>query len=182
MTSVDWDGYEVWNPGVDRPLDEATRADSLAAYDRLMAAKAERIEMLRRLLEANGVVLDSSDEGIQALNDWFRRELEPDERAPTEPRPLWFSVISDIGLFLGDVLVERFPGLEWRIFDKGKKDVAYQRHVIMGFDAPNPNYNIDPVMRVADYARDLLENPDEAEDDAFVGLLSWAEKHAPQRA
>lgn len=33
--------------------------------------------MLKRLLAANGTELDGSDEAVQALNDWFRRELEP---------------------------------------------------------------------------------------------------------
>lgn len=115
------------------------------------------------------------------MNDWFLRELEPDPEDTMEPRPLWFSVISDIGLFLGDVMIERFPGVEWRFFEKGQKAAAYQRHVIMGFDAPNPKYNIDPGMRVADYAREVVEGVDDVEEDAFVQMVKWAEKHAPQR-
>jgi len=180
--SVDWDSYDIWNPGVDRPLHELSRAEAKAAYDRLMAAKPERFENLRRLLAANGLQLETSDQGIQALNDWFLRELERDPRDPLEPRPIWFSVASDIGLLLGDTMIERFPGLEWRFFDKGKKDVAYQRHVIMGFDTPNPNYNIDPTMRVAEYAREVAEGVDDVEDDGFARMLKWAEKHSPQRA
>jgi hypothetical protein len=52
----------------------------------------------------------------------------------------------------------------------------------MGFDAPNPNYNIDPAMRAADYARDAVEGVDDLEDDGCVHMLRWAGKHAPQRA
>jgi hypothetical protein len=66
---MDWDSYVVWDPGVDRPAHELSRAEARAAYDRLMAAKSERIANLRRLLAANGLDLETSDERVQALNE-----------------------------------------------------------------------------------------------------------------
>jgi len=39
-------------------------------------------------------------------------------------------------MYLGDLIVKRAPGLEWRFFDKGKKDISYQHPILMGFDVP----------------------------------------------
>ncbi len=58
--SVSWDGYTPFDPGVDRPLDEVSRREARAAFDRLMAAKSQRIEELRQLLAANGLTLGTS--------------------------------------------------------------------------------------------------------------------------
>ena len=76
--SVDWDDYRPYNPGVDRPLDELPRKEARPGAERMIATRGERIEALKRLARANGIELDGSDESIQALNDWFRRELKPD--------------------------------------------------------------------------------------------------------
>lgn len=119
--SIDWDDYTPLNPGIDRPLHELPRKKARAVYEQMMATKGERIEMLKRLLAANGIELDGSDEAVQALNDWFRKELEPDPQDPGAPRPLWFAVIHDIGMYLGDLIIERAPALEWRFFDKARR-------------------------------------------------------------
>jgi hypothetical protein len=50
--SIDWDGYEPYNPDVDRPLQQLPHKQARAAYERMMATKGERIEMLKRLLVA----------------------------------------------------------------------------------------------------------------------------------
>ena len=169
--SVDWDGYQPYHPGIDRPLRELPRKEARAAYDRMMASKGERIEALKRLLRTNGIELDDSNESIQALNDWFRRELEPDPEDPGAPHPQWFAVIHDIGMYFGDLIVERAPGLEWQFFDKGKKDVSYQHPVLMGFDVPNPKYNADIPWAVNLYAHRLLNDAAEGEDEYLVELV-----------
>lgn len=40
---MNWNGYEVSDPGVDRPLGEFPRREARAAFDRLMDARRERI-------------------------------------------------------------------------------------------------------------------------------------------
>jgi hypothetical protein len=71
--------------------------------------------------------------------------------------PEWYSVVNDVALFLGDVILERCPGLRWEFFTGGKKDVAYQRHVIMGFSrVPNSKFNVDIDRNVATYAHRIV--------------------------
>jgi Family of unknown function (DUF6278) len=178
--TVDWDEYDPYHPQVNKPLRELPRKEARAAYDRMMDTKSERIEALKRLLQANGIELDDSDESIQAMNDWFRRELEPDPEDKGAPDPQWFSVIHDIGMYLGDLIVKRAPGLEWRFFDKRKTDMSYQHPVIMGFDVPNRNYNVDPPWLVNLHAHRLLNDAAEGEDDYFVGLVEETLAEAPK--
>jgi hypothetical protein len=122
-----------------------------------MEVKSARIEMLRRLLEANGVELGIADPGIQDLNDWFRANVQADPDTPGRLLPEWYSVINDVALFLGDVIIGRCPGLRWEFYTGGKKDVSYQRHVIMGFSqVPNPKYNLDIDSAVAAYGHRIV--------------------------
>jgi len=153
---VNWDGYEIYDPGVHGPLTTLPRAEARRAFDRLMEAKPARIEMLRQLLRSNGVELSSTDEGVQALNDWFRVNVQPDPRAPGRLLPDWYSVVNDVALFLGDVMIERSPGLRWEFFTWGKKNGSYQRHVIMGFSRVFPKYDIDVDASVAVYGHRII--------------------------
>jgi hypothetical protein len=152
-----WDDYEIYQPGVIGPLNTLPRAEARGAFDRLMNEKAARIEMLRRLLDANGVELKSTDEGIEDLNDWFRANVQADPAKPGRLLPDWYSVVNDVALFLGDVMIERCPDLRWEFFIGGKKDMAYQRHVIMGFSqVSDPKFNIDVDRQVANYAHRIV--------------------------
>ena len=76
------------------------------------------------------------------------KRSECGEDDPGAPDGQWFAVVHDIGMYLGDLIVKRAPGLEWRFFDKGKKDISYQHPILMGFDVPNPNYNADVLWAV----------------------------------
>jgi hypothetical protein len=67
-----------------------------------MAAKANRIEELRKALRANGVESGTTDPDIQGLNDWFYANAEPDPDRPGHLLPDWYSVVIDVGLFLGE--------------------------------------------------------------------------------
>lgn len=155
--SVDWDGYEIYRPGAVGPAHELPRADARREFDALMKAAPGRVEMLRRLLAANGVVLAGPDAGIQDLNDWFLAGVEADSDTPGRLLPEWYSVVRDVALFLGETLIGRCPGLRWEFFTWGKKDVAYQRHVIMGFSrVPNPKYNLDLEAAVAAYGHRII--------------------------
>jgi hypothetical protein len=154
---MNWDDYEIYHPGVVGPLHTLPRAEARRAYDRVMAEKPARIEMLRRLLKANGIELSSTDDGIQELNDWFIANLEADPVNPGRLLPEWYSVVNDVALFLGDVILGRCPGLRWEFYTGGKRNVAYQRHVIMGFSrVRNPKLNVDIDRNVATYAHRIV--------------------------
>jgi hypothetical protein len=155
--NMDWNGYEIYDPGVVGALNMLPRAEARKAFERLMRAKSARVEILRRVLRANGVDLGSSEVALQDLNDWFYDNVEPDPENLGRLRPEWYSISSDIGLFLGDVLVGRCPGLRWDFFTWGRKDVSFQRHVIMGFSqVPNPKYNVDFGSAVATYGHRIV--------------------------
>lgn len=155
--TINWDGYEIYDPGVVGPPNTLLRAEARRAFQRLMTEKPVRIDMLRQLLKANGVELSSTDDGILKLNEWFLANVEPDPDQPGRLLPEWYSVVRDIGLFLGETMIERCPGLRWEFFTGGKKNVAYQKHVIMGFSrSPNPRFNLDIDGMVAGYGHRVV--------------------------
>ncbi len=172
--SVDWEGYEPFDPGVSRPLSEVTKREAREAFRRLMASKGDRIEQLRGLLDRNGVTLSNDDAGLQAVNDWFREEVEGDPGSDGRLRPLWYAVVNDLSLHLGDVIIERSSGLEWVMFDKGRTSVSYQRHVIVGFTGvANPRYNVDIDLLLATYGHRIVAR-EGVERDAFVTWVKAA--------
>lgn len=176
MTVV-WGDYSPFDPGVSRPLHEVTRREARAAFDRLMSAKDDRITELRQLLRLNGIDLASTEGSLQQLNDWFRAEVEGDP-ATGRLRSIWYAVVNDLALYLGDVMIERSPNLEWVFFDKGAKNDAFQRHVIMGFSkVPNPKYNTDIDLLLATYGHRIIRGYD-VEADAFVAWVTSAQADA----
>jgi hypothetical protein len=154
--SVTWGEYSPFDPGVTQPLHEVTKREARAAFNRLMEAKDDRVSELRRLLADNGVALASDDAGLQVVNDWFRNEVEGNPETG-RLRNIWYAVVNDLALFLGDVMIERCPNLKWVMFDKGARDVSFQRHVIMGFTkVANPKYNVDIDLMLGIYGHRII--------------------------
>ena len=175
--SVDWADYVPFDPGVDRPLHEVSRREARAAFQRLMAFKAARIDVVRQLLERNGVTLGSTDTQLQSLNDWFRAEVKGD-LTTGRLLPLWYAVINDVALFLGDVIIERSPGLTWVMHDKARGDLSYQRHVLVGFSrVPNPRYHVDIDWLLATYGHRVVARSG-VDREAFVSWVDAAVRHA----
>jgi hypothetical protein len=156
--TIDWSSYERYDPGLLAPLRALPRAEARKAYERRMQARPARMEMLRRLVKANGVELDGGDPAVQDLNDWFYAHVEPDPDNPGRLLPAWYSVVNDIALFLGDVMIERHPNLRWEFFTWGRKSVCYHQHVIMGFSTEDPKFktSIDLERRVATYGHRIV--------------------------
>lgn len=160
-TTVDWgSGYEIYDPGVAGNPQLLPRAEARQAFKQCMQTKPTRLEMLRQLLEASGLELGTSDDDVQVLNDWFYAHVEADPEHPGRLLSEWYSVVHDVALFLGDVMIERHPNLRWEFFTWGKSNVAYQRHVIMGFSTEDPKFrtNIDIDRTVATYAHRIIEH------------------------
>ena len=143
--TIEWDGYEPYDPGVADPPNRLSRSEARQVFKRRMGAKSARIEMLGRLLKANGVELGTDDAAIQDLNDWFLASVEANPQQPGRLASDWYSVAHDVALFLGEVMIERHPHLHWEFFTWGKTNVAFQRHVIMGFSTEDPKFhtNVD---------------------------------------
>jgi hypothetical protein len=157
--TIDWDGYEPYDPGAIEPPRDLPRAEARQVFIKYMATKSARIEMLGGLLKANGVELGTDDAAIQELNDWFFASVEADPQQPGRLAPDWYSVARDAALLLGEVMIERHPNLHWEFFTWGKTNVAFQRHVIMGFSTEDPKFhtNIDIDRMVAGYAHRIIE-------------------------
>lgn len=170
---MNWADYEIFDPGVNRPLSELPRREARAAYNLLMEARHERIAQLRNLVAADGVDLNAPD-GVQQLNDWFVASVEPNPSVPGRLDNVWYSVVNDIGLFLGERAIDESGGkLHWEFFTAGKRDVSYQRHVIMGFAVPNPKFNEDFDMAVGFYGHRVVRG-ESVEPDFFVKMLRIA--------
>lgn len=141
---MDWTGYEVFDPGVDGPLRDVSRGKAREHYKKLMAEKEQRKAMLKALVARDGIDLDDSDASISALDHWYRDRVELDPDDPEKMVLEWYSVANDIALYLGDLAVERNPGLHWELHTGGKRALGYQRPVIKGFGLlPNKRYDID---------------------------------------
>jgi hypothetical protein len=170
---MEWSGYEVFDPSIDRPMAELPRKQARAAFDRLMAAREERIRQLHRLAAANGIDLDAAD-GVQRLNDWFIASVEPDPEGRQRLANVWYSVVNDIALFLGERAIAASGGtLRWAFFTAGRKDIAYQRPVLMGFDVPNPRYNVDLDLVLGMYGHRVVRG-DAVDPGFFTNLLGAA--------
>lgn len=158
--ATDWDAYQPYDPGVAEPVKTLSRAQARRRYERCMESKAARLDMLRRLLDSDGVNLTSADSSIQDLNDWFLANLEADPQRPGRLGPVWYSVCHDIALFLGDVMIERHPNLRWEFFTWGKSNVSYRQHVIMGFSTEDPKLhtNFDVAGSVLTYGHRIIES------------------------
>ena len=168
-----WSGYKPY-PGVWGPLNELDRQTARAAFDRLMAAKQSRITALRQLMSANGIQLEDTDIALQRMEDWFREAVEQDTDKPGRRSPIWYSVVNDLALYLGEVLIARAPNLHWTFFLAGERNVAYQRHVIMDFGkVANPRYNFDVDRWLATYAHRLIAGLPTASNQ-FVAAINHA--------
>lgn len=157
---VNWIAYEPYDLGEIGARSQLPRAEARRVFEQCMNAKAERVGMLGRLLEANGVQLSAADASVQDLNDWFFDNVEAAPEAPGRLLLPWYSVVNDIALFLGDVMIQRHPTLRWEFFTWGKSNVAFQRHVIMGFSTEDERFhtNIDVETRVAAYAHAIVQS------------------------
>jgi len=170
--SVDWGDWSAFEGAVGRPLAEVERSVARRYFDELMEAKADRIAALTRLLARNGAVLDTTQAGIQALNDFYVTNVEADRRDPERLAPRWFAVGLDVGLFIGDAIIERVPGVEWKLFTGSKRDLSHHRPVLMGFDVPNARYNVDPERVVGVHGRRIIAG-DPVEPDQFWQMVSY---------
>lgn len=177
MTTA-WDDYEPYVPLDSVPHHETTRAQAKKSFEHLMAARPERERQLRNLLAANDIDLGADDTALQQLNDWFATNVEPNPDDPGRLRNLWYAVVNDVSLYLGDVLIAREPALSWAISPGGKRDLAYNKHVVVGFTkVANPKFYVDIDRLVATHAHQIIAGK-QVDKEFFVRLLQSAQAKA----
>jgi len=155
--SIDWNGYAPYELRFEGPRNELSRSQAREEFEHIMAARVERRDQLASLLEVNGVELSNTDAEIQELNDWLVDNIEESDHTPGVPESWWFAVTFDVAIFLGDVVIDRAPGLHWSLFTAGERDISYQRPVIVGFaKVKNPKYNLDFDRLLATWAYQIV--------------------------
>ena len=170
---VDFEGYACFDPGVDSPLDEVSRKEARAHYDLFIGQRKERISQLGALVARDGISMDGDDESILQLNGWFFQNVEPDSTGEYTLRPIWYSVVNDIAIYLCEELIRRAPWLHWEFYTYGKKDISYQRPVIMGFNVKNKRYNVDFDHMIGTYAHRVVRGKED-ERDFFMKIMKSA--------
>ncbi len=167
-----WDDYEIFDPQVECPLAEVTPAEARAHFKLVMETKEHRVDELKKLARAAGIELDDTEEALQRFNDWFAMYVKPDPDRPEQARGRWLSVCHDLSLYLADLILARHPHLHWKLGAGGKRDLSYQRPVIVGFRNAHPTYNTDIDFALTQYAGGLVRREQE-DRDFFVRLLRW---------
>jgi hypothetical protein len=156
--TVNWDGYEVFDPDVSGPWSRLPRKEARTAYNKAMAEKPERRKQLGNLLKRHGISLETTDNGIDSIEKWYRAEVQPDPDKPGHMINWWYGVAFDIGLFLGDVMILRAPNLKWEFFTGGKSFSYYQNLVIAGFTrSPVPNERVEPDRHVVNLGHATIQ-------------------------
>jgi hypothetical protein len=157
-----FDGYSVFDPGVERPLREVSRAEAIKHFEHHVASVEERIAELQGLVEDEGIRLDGSDLSLDQLDLWFPELIRRHGAENCWPTPEAFSVCNDLGMYLGETIRRRGRDLGWRLDTSHKKSVSYQRPVIGGFSkVKDPKrYCVDYDDMLCRYAVHLAEGGD----------------------
>lgn len=171
-------GYEIYDPGVSGPWQELTRSAAKAAHARLMAVKPTRLQLLSQSLENNGIGLPqpeiATNQDLDNVERWFLENVEPDPGRRYDLDPVWFSIISDLALYIGDVMIHRGQNLSWGMFTASKESSSYQETVIVGFqDVADPNYFINPGFNLLHVALAKVKGRT-VEDHNIVRWVDWA--------
>ncbi|GAA1483185.1 hypothetical protein GCM10009624_36260 [Gordonia sinesedis] len=139
--TVDLDGYHLIFLGedVDRPVYELPRRTARIMFETVMQQKNSRKKYIRMLTSRSGLELDGSQESLRALERWLMENAEEDPDRPGFPTPEWYSIGWDAGLYVGDVLVDRYAKCapKWELSTAGgKTEVNYHYPVLMVNDRP----------------------------------------------
>ncbi len=91
---------------------------------------------------------NAADDGpdLNALNDWFAHSVVGSDSTEGRLANTWYSVVNNIGLYLGEQIIAQTDSkIRWEMVKHRKNDVSYQRHVLRGFDVPNPTTRSTPI-------------------------------------
>ncbi len=157
---MQWPEYMPYQPVVGGLPHELDRASAQKRFDDIMVHKAERVAQLGKVVEANGFRLGSDDDSLDALDDFFRTNVEPSASDPSRMMNIWYAMAFDIALHLGDVIIERAPSLRWDFFRWGPtgpgRDMSYHQPVIMGYSGTEPLLSRELIVTVSWYGVECM--------------------------
>lgn len=149
--------YALYAPLKGMPLEDLTRPEALAEYEKRMAEKGARKQLLTGISSANGYAIGPDDDGLDALTDFFRENVSGDS-GTWQLDPLWLSISIDVGLYIGDALILRRPALHWELENQSKRAINYHWPVVVGFGGPK-RVASEFSQRTARYGVAHLRNP-----------------------
>lgn len=167
--------YTIFDPFVDKPLHELKRDDALKAFEWFMSQREIRLHELQSLLKDDSIELDFTEDSLNELDNWFVQKVRA-EGPSGEPSSFVFSICNDIGIYVSETMIRARPKLHWHFYTANRKDIAYQRPVIMGFSVSNKNYNIDCDYLLCQYAFRLLKGG-ENEDNMLTSIYEYGVNH-----
>lgn len=166
--------YSCFDPQVDRPLAELSRQAAKAHFDLVITTRQARLHELRALLKTDNVELNGSEAGLQHLNEWFAANVERDSESPERLKPIWYSVVHDVAVFLGEEIIHRAPTLRWDLCLHGRRNLSFQRPVLAGFTkVANPKYTADLDFAIGTYAHRLIHG-NESDRSLFPNIVRSA--------
>jgi hypothetical protein len=148
--------YRIYEAKVDRPLHEVPRKVAQQAFDWFLQQREERIKQLVQFAREDGWKIKFDRSSLEDLHAWFYKQVADTRGTGDRPPGFVYSLCKDIGIFLGELIIANTSCLDWKLFVWGKKEMSYQRPVLMGFNVPNPKYYIDPDYVLSQYAHRIF--------------------------
>lgn len=161
MTTVekdlgDWVAYfaedvedvEIGNTNYDRQIGKAR-----AALKLFLSQKEVRLRRLSNLVRPLGIELDGSEESLDALNIYFEYNVdyEPGSQIIAEK---WAQFIIDVGLYVGEIIIDRFPIYRWGFPDDPDDYFYLETQLMHDIPVKNGEYNLGIYEFLVPYAVD----------------------------
>lgn len=149
-----------------------------AEYRRFLTEIPGRVAAFEDLLRRNGLPVGYEQSALQAVNDWFLENVTADASGAW-PARVWRSFVMDVGLFLGEGVLERHPHLRWELAVTAPKREGYRQHVLVGFQSPwDRTRRIPPSAVLFTYANHAIQTGADIViiDGAPVEIAQWPVK------
>lgn len=180
---TNWADYEIFTPvGGQTWWADLSKEEAVRRCEDIVFRTDQRVAALAALTRVNGFELGYAPSDIEHLSQWLIHSVE--EARYNVFRSAWESVIYDIAIFLGHILIERVPHLHWTVSTKGNRRATphFQETVLGGFEnlRLNGGHTVDvfgSVKRVAGAAITLNELRS-SDEEMFVAITETKDETA----
>ena len=138
---VDWALYPPFIPKYAMQAHRLTSGQAAEEFEHFMATRHERVVALTDFAAQYGVEVDFTNGGIVRLGDWFRTYVAASDDVPGQLENMWYGVAHDMGVFIAEALISRYPNLKWRLLKRPKTHIHFQRPVLSGFPGSDLSYD-----------------------------------------
>ena len=161
--------YCIFDPKINKPLHELTRAEAIEAYEWFMSQRNNRLKMLKLYLKEKNIFLNQDMKSLEELHSFFYNEIIK-EGIKEYPSSYIFSLCNDIGIYISEMIINKTESVKWNFFKWGKTNIAYHRPVLMGFNTRNRRYSVDIDLILCHYAHRLCHGG-KKEENMFSKLV-----------